>query len=1104
MITSKDIKSSDQAAEYFDQAFNAENIANGADNYYLGEMADMKWQGKGAALLGMEGKQVERQAFIDILDGKVKNLTTGGIQDLTENGHSNRRKGRDLTFSAPKSISIMALVAKDERLVQAHIEATAGAMAWLEEHGAWIRVKDGQGGNVTENTGNLVWGTVVHETNRLNEPQLHSHNVVMAMTWDESRDTWRSLTNDEVTRLRNSADDIYKGLLTSKVRANGYEVEFSENGRDFELKGVGKDLIDAFSGRQKQIEDHIRSRGYDPETASWAMRQAAALDSRDKKQDIPSEVIHNAWDGVVKSHGADLTRLVDESRERSAAASPILVRLENQRLAGMAVSNAIEHLSERQQVFSASELEHTAVLFGKAHIEDVRLAIKDHLEGHQLIAGSLAGRVDVVYTTQKGLDAERQTLSIIREGRGQGTAVINSETEFRVLLKQFEDNKTEQLGKPFALSQEQVAASRNVLMHQDQFQGIQGDAGTGKTAALEFVRSVADQKGWSIQGVAVTSSAAKELQQSTGIPSKTVAGFFADRANSMNSLRLEIAQLEQWVYGKAPLEQSAAPRIEIKDLQAKSFDLNFGRNVYIFDHQRGNVFKAGSGLIDRFAVNVLQKVDEYRSTAETGAWKDKVAGVAERLAMSSITARKVGVVEGHSARQALYQENRDATMRKLATVLDEKKTELTRLEGAGGAAQSKTIYIMDESSLTGAIDMHRFVEFSGQHAARVVLQGDIKQHGSVAAGRSFEQMQTGGLNLSTLTETRRFDNATAEQKAAVVAATNQNFEQAIEKLPRLEVQGHQVHKLTADRYLENLRDLQGGGKQNPTVAVIAVTNADRKMANAEIHSLLHLHGLLGSEVQTKAHFDPALLTKAQMRNVSALARGKVDRLVFQQNYSEIGVKRGDVLVIERLDQGSRRIIGALERNGMTLSLNPDKQSEYSVFRAEERNFAVGDKVEARAAINGERGENLKIGNGSRGVVTGVNQTGLEIKWSDGTSNELNNQHARFIDHAYAHTTIKDQGATYDRLIIAASDSGSKVFNEQSTLVAVTRAKDNTEIITSDYEGMLKSVGKEVDKPLAADVRPLEKTTDLKIDVGNKDKGQDLGKVAQKDQREFSI
>ena len=101
---------------------------------------------------------------------------------------------------------------------------------------------------------------------------------------------------------------------------------------------------------------------------------------------------------------------------------------------------------------------------------------------------------------------------------------------------------------------------------------------------------------------------------------------------------------------------------------------------------------------------------------------------------------------------------------------------------------------------------------------------------------------------------------------------------------------------------------------------------------------------------------------------------------------------------------------------------------------------------------------------------------------------------RFADLGYAHTTIKDQGATYQRMIIAASETGAKVFNRQATYVAATRAKDNTEIVTSNYEALLKSAGKEVKKTSAHDMGVMNQSSNSLIKALEKNEGQtkDIG------------
>ena len=108
----------------------------------------------------------------------------------------------------------------------------------------------------------------------------------------------------------------------------------------------------------------------------------------------------------------------------------------------------------------------------------------------------------------------------------------------------------------------------------------------------------------------------------------------------------------------------------------------------------------------------------------------------------------------------------------------------------------------------------------------------------------------------------------------------------------------------------------------------------------------------------------------------------------------------------------------------------------------------------------------KVTNGSRGVIEQIHEGGAVVRWKDDVRSTLSNDQLRFVDHTYARTSFKEQGATNDREIIALSLTGAKVFNRESAYVAVSRARDNTEIVTSDSAAMVKNAGKDVGKTTA--------------------------------------
>jgi len=201
------LTSSGQDASYYE-----------ADDYYaVGGLSPSEWQGNGAEQLGLSG-DVDRAQFRDLLDGKVAGQHLGTTRD----GQLEHRPGWDVTLSAPKSVSIMAEVAGDRRLIAAHSAAVKTALAHVEQHMAATRIRDS--GTVTrEATDNLVIASFQHGTSRAQDPQLHTHNVILNATKGDDG-TWRSLEPRAIYQLQKQIGAIYRQELALKVRELGYDI----------------------------------------------------------------------------------------------------------------------------------------------------------------------------------------------------------------------------------------------------------------------------------------------------------------------------------------------------------------------------------------------------------------------------------------------------------------------------------------------------------------------------------------------------------------------------------------------------------------------------------------------------------------------------------------------------------------------------------------------------------------------------------------------------------------------------------------------------------------------------------------------------------------
>jgi hypothetical protein len=575
-------------------------------------------------------------------------------------------------------------------------------------------------------------------------------------------------------------------------------------------------------------------------------------------------------------------------------------------------------------------------------------------------------------------------------------------------------------------------------------------------------------------GVATTSSAAKELEASSGIPSRTVAGFLNDRENALDLAKIELIKLKESLTLNDYSSHAEIPRIEIHKLPLDSEGINHGTARYTFDNERGEVFKSPDNIRNQLGNYLLD-------IAEGNKHKFLVSSFASSIGERLTTYEKVGTVEAVAARNALYLKQ-DIEIGELKYKIGTKQSEIANLQNTGNKEGKKILLVMDESSMTGIRDAADISRLAKNVGARVVFQGDIKQHGSVPAGMAFKQALEAGMNKSVLQETRRFDYATAPTKHAVALMNEGKMAEAINKLDRLEVGNDELSGVVAERYLKNIEELKAKGVENPRVGVVTVTNDDRKEINREIHNILSKNGIVTGASFVKQHLDNSKLTEAEHLHASMLRAAKVEYLVFRKSYKEIGVRENDAVRITGFEPDKNRVT-IINAKGKTITFNPKQKDYFTAMTMEERQYGAGDRIEARANINFEDKAVARIDNGARGVVTAIDNDGATIKWAGASAREgfrevrLTNEQMRLVDLSYARTTFKEQGATTDREIIAISKTGAKVFNVQAAYVAGTRAKGNTEIVTSDYETMLRNSGKSVSKTTAIEIGGVKQSPD---------------------------
>ena len=168
---------------------------------------------------------------------------------------ANRRVFYDFTLSPPKSVSIAALVGNDQRIIEAHDEAVTVAMRELQTYAATRVRKQNQYAHRV--TGNVVGAVFRHDTSRDLDPHLHSHCILFNATRDSVEDRWKALEACEMVTAQKFVRNVYYHELVRSLQRFGYGIENNPRG-DFEIAGVGKELIDRFSKRHREIDEKTR------------------------------------------------------------------------------------------------------------------------------------------------------------------------------------------------------------------------------------------------------------------------------------------------------------------------------------------------------------------------------------------------------------------------------------------------------------------------------------------------------------------------------------------------------------------------------------------------------------------------------------------------------------------------------------------------------------------------------------------------------------------------------------------------------------------------------------------------------------------------------
>jgi conjugative relaxase-like TrwC/TraI family protein len=516
MLTISKSLSAGQAQTYHSREFTSEK-----QNYWSRDpQVHSEWRGGLAREWGLKGS-VCAEHFARLSEGQHPESGAQLVKHQPARTYENERgkeitsvehrAGWDATFSAPKSVSLTALVGGDDRVRDAHRESVRVALGELE------RYTQARIGNVhaPETTGKFIAATFEHDTARPVDgyaaPQLHTHAVIFNMTERENGQT-RALQERSLFQSQQYVTTVYRSELALRLNGLGYEIERGKHGQP-EIKGYSQEYLDASSPRREQIIGHLQEIGRDGAGAA----QVAAHRTRDSKElHSPEEVLKRHRE-LAAQFGHQADRVVAEARLNPLhhAQQPDNQTPQHEKTVQQSVTYSRNHVFERSAVQDERAILQAAIdrSMGQATHGQVRQEFEQRLRrGEFREVARTDGRAAPQYTTSEMVRMEKEIIARMQEGnRREFRDPMLVSPQLRIAT---EDRHSE-------LSRTQLKAVDDIFVSREKIVGLDGVAGAGKTTTLAVVREGAEAQGFTVEGFAPTSRAAHKLAEA-GIETRTL------------------------------------------------------------------------------------------------------------------------------------------------------------------------------------------------------------------------------------------------------------------------------------------------------------------------------------------------------------------------------------------------------------------------------------------------------------------------------------------------------------------------------------------------------------------------------------------------------
>lgn len=1092
MLTFSFVKQSRQAASYYEAT----------DDYYAKEGHRGEWDGEGAKALGLEGG-VERETFKDLLEGKLPDgrVIRKPVPKTGKDGKKvNARLGIDFTFSAPKSVSIVALVSGDRRVIAAHDEAVKDALKLLESK--VVARKKVKRISFREHTNKLVVAKFQHDLSRDQDPQLHTHAVTMNLTQREDG-RWTALANEEMLKSVKMVGAYYRAQLAQRLEDMGYELRATRDG--FEMASVPDEAIKLFSQRSRSIEMQLDAQGLTRDTASSGVKQTITKNTRKKKDEGDRAALRKEWRDALAAAGIQIPEAAPEHHVAPSRVPP-----------DRGQANASDNSAPGTQASTADR--------GDLGVSEVAphpttpkspIGVSDPNRPENVYDSSPGGPATPVHPRLPSAELEgeasppQQALDKPAGKSDMEGATLASDPS-SVVQPTLEAGRVHQVDSGAALPTSMTPAGESIAQAPVPLAAVDSETREKRAKdALAFaIEHLAERQGIFTRGELLERAYLKALGSTAEI----------DR-------ELERAKADGRLLPELPLYQTA--KSFSREEQAKAIDKQFEK--FRHDNELQKLTRASwiSMLVnvegysqaraektvhDAISSGRLVETEERFTTPQMRNRELHILWM-ERLGRNTVAPIKAPEeVDAMLANTDLNPGQRDAAKLVLTTTnryvgiqgyagvgkshmlskaVDAIKAETAKRAAEGGynviglapyGSQNKalkelgmesqtlawflakppapgslgpnTIIFLDEASVVPAHQMQDLMQRVEQYGARLVFLGDRKQTQAVEAGKPFEQLQDAGMQMAHITAIQRQKDATL--KAAVEKAANDNVAGSVLLLKERTKEiadASQRHEAIANDYTS-----LDAVERNNTLIVVG-TNEARREVNSMVRERLGLPA--GEKVRALESYD---MTRAEHRHASSYKPGLV--LIAERDGSH-RLKRGEHYEVLAVDARDNKLILSGRESGLR-TVDASDLVGVSSYQPTEIELVQGDWLRLTRNDNKQ-----KIFNGERYQVAAVEPDAIVL--SNGA--RLSRADAIHAQHGYAQTVHSAQGLTTNRVLMDA-DTRSLTSNRAVYYVAISRGKHNLTIYT-DHQGRLaQAMSREPRKYAALELRDTRREADV--------------------------